>query len=59
LKGKSLKTLKKLIAELARIFPDQYMHMGSDETAVGGKCTLEGLTYHLAIYVCPDSVVKL
>jgi len=54
-----MKTLKKLIAELARIFPDRCMHMGSDETTVGDKCTLEGLTYHLVIYVCPDSVVKL
>jgi len=41
-KGKSMKTLKKLIGELASIFPDQYMHMGSDETAVGSKCTQEG-----------------
>ena len=43
LKGKSLRTLKKLIDELVSIFPDRYLHMGSDETGVSDKCTLEGL----------------
>jgi len=38
-----LKTLKKLIDELVSIFPDQYFHMGSDETGVDERCTLEGL----------------
>ena len=43
LKGKSLRTLKKLIDELVSIFPDQYFHMGADETRVNHKCSLEGL----------------
>ncbi|XP_065889822.1 beta-hexosaminidase subunit B2-like isoform X2 [Dysidea avara] len=41
--GKSLRTLKKLIDELVSIFPDRYLHMGSDETGVSDKCTLEGI----------------
>ena len=37
-----MRTLKQLLAELADLFPDRYLHMGSDETSTGGKCTLEG-----------------
>ena len=43
LKGKSLKTLKKLIDELVSLFPDQYFHIGSDESRVDERCSLEGL----------------
>ncbi|XP_065884370.1 beta-hexosaminidase subunit A2-like isoform X2 [Dysidea avara] len=42
--GKSLKTLKKLIDELVKVFPDRYLHMGSDETYVVDRCTTEGIT---------------
>ena len=37
-----MKTLKRLLAELVNLFPDRYIHMGSDETSTGGKCTHEG-----------------
>ena len=36
-------TLKILLAELVNLFPDRYIHMGSDETSANEKCTLEGI----------------
>ena len=44
-----MRTLKRLLAELANLFPDHYIHMGSDETSTGGKCTLEGHTLYCAM----------
>ena len=38
-----MKTLKRLLAEIVDLFPDEYIHIGSDETFTNNKkCTLEG-----------------
>ena len=39
--GETLTTLKKLISELASIFPDEFIHLGCDETREVGLCTVE------------------
>ena len=41
-----MNTLKRLFDELVNLFPDQYMHMGSDETFIDEKCTLEGSLFY-------------
>lgn len=41
LQGKSLGVLKKLFEELMGIFPDEYIHIGADETGFSAICNLE------------------
>ena len=38
----TLNTLQKLMNEMIGLFPDEYFHIGCDETVLVGKCTSEG-----------------
>ena len=41
----TLNTLEKLLSEMMELFPDEYFHIGCDETVVVNNCTLEGCAY--------------
>ena len=40
--GTTQETLYKLLGEMMDLFPDQYFHLGCDETTIVGSCTQEG-----------------
>ncbi|XP_065890775.1 beta-hexosaminidase subunit beta-like [Dysidea avara] len=44
LNGTTQETLYKLLGEMMDLFPDQYFHLGCDETTIVGSCTQEGIT---------------
>ena len=43
----TLNTLEKLLSEMMELFPDEYFHIGCDETVVVNNCTLEGYSTEL------------
>lgn len=57
--GETLATLKKLVSELASLFPDEFIHLGCDETKEVGLCTLNckaimhhRVTLHVTAVAC-------
>ena len=59
--GETLTTLKKLVSEVASLFPDDFIHLGCDETKEVGPCTRDCKccvysTHHSTLTLCLTSL---
>ena len=59
--GETLTTLKKLVSEVASLFPDEFIHLGCDETKEVGPCTRDCKccvysTHHSTLTLCLTSL---
>ena len=50
--GNTLRIVKTLIAELMDLFPDEYFHIGCDETSAVKKCNLDSQLTHALFNLC-------